>query len=261
MPATTRVVQGAPCWVSLMAHDLEAAQEFYASVLGWQYKPGFQGQGSYVVALAHGAPVAGLGATARTMGFPVSWTAYFAADSADLVAERVRERSATVAVGPMEFGKGRVAWAADPEDAVFGIWEGEVDPDWRVGRKSGAPAWLELRTRDPFASALFYGGVFDWDAQSDENIDVRYEDDRVVLRIAGHTVADLRGGALGSAPDPHIRPQWHTYFRVDDIEAAVRHAADAGGAVISPPRDSHFGPIATLRDPEGGLFHLACGDL
>ncbi|MGP4003831.1 VOC family protein [Streptomyces sp. 8N706] len=243
-----------------MAHDLEAAQDFYGSVLGWQYKPGFQGAGSYSVALAHGTPVAGLGAMARTMGFPVCWTAYFAADSADLVAERVRERSATVAVGPIEFGKGRVAWAADLSDAVFGIWQGEVDPDWRVGRRSGAPAWLELRTRDPFASALFYGEVFDWDKQDDECIDVRYEDERVVLRIAGHTVADIRGGGVEDAPDPNIRPQWHVYFCVDDVDAATEKAVASGGTVVSPPCDSHFGRVAELRDPEGGLFHLAfCG--
>ncbi|MGP3952440.1 VOC family protein [Streptomyces sp. 7N604] len=260
MPVTTRATQGAPCWVSLMAHDLKTSQDFYASVLGWHYKPGFQGQGHYSVALAQGAPVAGLGAGGRGAGYPVSWTAYFAADSADLAAERVRERSATVAVGPIEFGKGRVVVAADPEDAVFGIWEGEVDPDWRVGRSSGAPARLELRTRDPFASALFYGGVFDWDAPGAEHIDVRYENDRVVLRIAGHPVADLRGGGEEAAPDPHMRPQWHVYFCVPDVGTAALKVLDAGGTVVCPPCDSHFGPVATLRDPEGGLFHVTQAD-
>jgi predicted enzyme related to lactoylglutathione lyase len=257
LPTKTRTVQGAPCWVSLMAHDLAAAQEFYAAVLGWQYKPGFQGPGHYSVALAHGAPVAGLGTGARDMGFPVSWTAYFAADSADLVAERVRERSATIAVGPIRFGKGRVVWAADLDDAVFGIWEGEVDPDWRVVRRAGTPARLELRTRDPFASALFYGGVFDWDAQDAEHLEVRYEHDSVVLRIAGHPVADLRGGGVEAAPDPHIRPQWHVYFCVDDVEATVRRVLASGGTVVSPPCESYFGTVATIRDPEGGLFHVA----
>lgn len=251
-----RAVQGAPCWVSLMAHDLPAAQEFYASVLGWEYKPGFQGEGNYAVATAHGTPVAGLGATARTMGFPVSWTAYFAADSADKAADRVRERSATVAVGPIEFGKGRVVWAADPEDAVFGIWEGTVDPDWRVGLGAGAPARLELRTRDPFASALFYGGVFDWDGPGDDPIDIRYEAERVVLRIAGHAVADLRGGGVEAAPDPHVRPQWHVYFCVEDVAAAARKVVSAGGAVVTGPCDSHFGPVCTVRDPQGALFNL-----
>ncbi|MEV6316565.1 VOC family protein [Streptomyces sp. NPDC051776] len=260
MPVTTRAIQGAPCWVSLMAHDLEASRAYYASVLGWDYKPGFQGQGNYSIALAHGTPVAGLGTGGRVVGFPVSWTPYFAADSADRAAERVRERVATVAVGPLEFGKGRLVVAADPEDAVFGIWQGEIDPDWRVGWGTGAPARLELRTRDPFASALFYGGVFDWDAPGADHIDVRYEDERVVLRIAGHAVADLRGGGEEAAPDPHMRPQWHVYFSVDDVEAAVRKGVEAGGTIVCPPSASHFGPVASLRDPEGGLFHVTRAD-
>ncbi|MGK5630413.1 VOC family protein [Streptomyces sp. URMC 123] len=257
MTATSQTIQGAPCWVSLTTRDLAAARDFYGAVLGWTYRPGFQGQGNYAVALADGAPVAGLGETTQSMGFAGSWTAYFTAHSADVVASRVRERGATVGVGPLEFGKGRVALASDPGDAVFGIWEGPVDPEWRVGRGAGAPAWLELRTRDPFASALFYGGVFDWDAQGPDAIDVRFEHDRVMLRIGGQTVAGLYGGGVEAAPDPHIRPQWHVYFCVADVDAAVERATAAGGTVISRPADTPFGRAASLRDPEGGLFHIS----
>ncbi|MEU8571185.1 VOC family protein [Streptomyces pathocidini] len=243
-----------------MAHDLATAQDFYTAVLGWRYKPGIQGRGDYAVALVHGSPVAGLAAGARLMGFPVCWTAYFAAASANRTAARVHERGATIAVGPIPFGRGRVLWAADPDNAVFGIWEGEVDPDWRAGRHAGVPARLELRTRDPFASALFYGGVFDWDAQRGEgreSIDIGYEDDRVVLRIADEPVADLLGGAVEAAPDPRVRPQWHVYFRVDSTDAAAAAALAAGGTIVSPPDDSPFGRTAALRDPEGGLFHVS----
>jgi predicted enzyme related to lactoylglutathione lyase len=242
--------------VSLAARDLRTARTFYAAVLGWQFRPGSQGWDNYVLALSNGAPVAGMGATAAAWGVPVNWTAYFAADSADRVAERVRERSATVAVGPIRFGNGRLVCAADQDEALFSVWEGEVDPDWRVGSRTGAPAWLELRTRDPFAAALFYGEVFEWDAP-DSGVDVQFEYDEVVLRVAGHTVAALRGGGLGTAPDPHIRPQWHVHFCVADVEDATARAAAAGGTVVSPPSPTPFGPVAALRDPEGGLFHVA----
>jgi uncharacterized protein len=69
-------------------------------------------------------------------------------------------------------------------------------------------------------------------------------------------VADLRGGGVEAAPDPHIRPQWHVYFCVDDVEAAARRGLAAGGTLVSAPCTSHFGTVATLRDPEGGLFHV-----
>ncbi|MGW7369279.1 VOC family protein [Streptomyces sp. NPDC054841] len=244
--------------MSLTTQDMKAAQDFYGAVFGWEFEPDAQAQGSYVVALEKGAPVAGLVESTQTMGvrLPVAWTAYFVADSADAVASRVRERGGTVAVGPLAFGRGRVAWAADPVDALFCIWEGPVDAGWHAGRGSGAVAWLELHTRDPFDSALFYGGVFEWDSQGPDRIDVRYEHDRVMLRAGGHTVAGLYGGVAAS-PDPEIRPKWHVHFCRDDVDSAVARAAAANGTIITPPRDTPLGRVATLRDPEGGLFHLS----
>ncbi|MET8681549.1 VOC family protein [Streptomyces sp. NPDC004647] len=235
-----------------MTRDLEAAHNFYAAVLGWTYRTGSLGP-DFSVALAGDVPVAGIGALAHTMGVPVSWTAYFAVDSADVTAARIRERSATVAVGPLSIGKGRAALAADPAGAVFGFWEGEVLPGWQVGLGQ-APAWLELRTRDAFASAIFYGQVFDWASGRPDCCEVDYEDDAVFVRSGGHIVASLRGGAVEADPDPQVRPRWHVYFRVADVDAAAEAAVRAGGTVTFPPSDSRIGREATLRDPHGGLF-------
>lgn len=254
---STAGVQGAPCWVSLSTHDLRQAQDFYGTVLGWTFTAGFQGEENYCVAWAGEAPVAGLGAHSEPLGLPVAWTPHFVAASADLVADRIRERGATVAVGPIRFGKGRAAWAADPGGAVFGFWEGPVDPEWYVRRGPGAPAWLELRTQDPFASALFYGQVFDWDAPGPDDLDVRWEHDRVMVHIGGHAVAGLYGGGVDTAPHRHQRPQWHVYFCAADVDAAARTAADSGGRILAPPQDTPFGRTAAVRDPQGGLFHLA----
>ncbi|UGY95284.1 VOC family protein [Streptomyces gobiensis] len=238
-----------------MVRDLEAAQAFYGAVLGWEYEPGDQGRRGDSIALAQGLPVAGLRETAQQMGMPVSWTAYFKVDSADSVVERIRERGATVAVGPLAFSKGRVAWAADPAGAVFAIWEGDV-ANWQFTRSVGAPTRLELRTRDPFAMALFYGEVFEWDTDQGTH-DIRYEHDQVILRIGGHSVAHYSGGAVESAPDPRVRPRWHIYFFVDDVDAAAQRATEAGGSVVAPPSNSPFGRVAGLRDPQGGLFDIA----
>jgi len=168
----------------------------------------------------------------------------------------VRERGATVAVGPVRFASGRVAWAADPAGAVFGIWEGGIDPTWKVGGRMNAPAWLELRTRDAFAAALFYGEVFGWDRADPEHYDIRYEHERVILRIDGETVAGLSGGAVEDAPDPRIRPHWHVHFRVEDVEASAAKAASLGAEVVSAPAESPSGRLAVIRDPQGALFSI-----
>jgi predicted enzyme related to lactoylglutathione lyase len=259
MAPSAHAIRGAPCWVSLMTRDLTTAEAFYQAVLGWEYRPGFQPD--YSLALVNGVPVAGIGALSTAMGSPISWTSYFAVDSADQAADRIRERGATVGVGPLKFGKSRVAWAVDPAGAVFGLWEGEIHPDWRVGRTNGAPAWLELRTRDAFASAIFYGEVFQWKTDDPEQYDVRYEHDRVILRIAGRSVAGLIGGGIEAAPEPQFRPQWHVYFCVPDVEKAVQRAQAAGGTVTAPPAGSPFGPVAMLRDPDGGLFTVTSGSI
>ncbi|GAA4656853.1 VOC family protein [Streptomyces buecherae] len=250
-PAARHAVPGAPCWVSLMARDLAAAQDFYSAVLGWTFQPGMLG-GEFSVALFDGRPVAGLGALAHTLHVPVSWTPYFAVPSADDVTARVRERGATVAVGPLRFAHGRAALAADLDGAVFGVWEGTVLP-WSVGRGS-APAWLELRTRDAFAAAIFYGEVLRWAVPGEAGCEVDYAQGQVLVSDGTHAVAGLRGGAIEEAPDPSIRPRWHVYFPCSDVDTSMKAAVAAGGSVVQPPRAGAHGYEATLRDPDGGLF-------
>lgn len=53
----------------------------------------------------------------------MAWTPYFAVEDADVAAARVRERSGTVAVGPLTLGKGRGVLASDRDGASFGLWE------------------------------------------------------------------------------------------------------------------------------------------
>ncbi|WP_328929474.1 VOC family protein [Streptomyces sp. NBC_00190] len=235
-----------------MTRDLDSARRFYGAVLGWEFRSTRIGDG-FTVALRDGTPVAGMGALAEGLSVPVAWTPYFAVDDADATAARIRERGATMAVGPLAFGTGRAALAADPAGAVFGFWQGEVIPDWAVGRGS-APAWLELRTRDAFAAAIFYGEVLDWAAERPGSCTVSYEHDHVVLRHGHETVARINGGALEEAPDPLVRPRWHVHFHVPDLERAADAATALGGRIAGPVRTTSAERSVTLGDPEGALF-------
>ncbi|WP_318211960.1 VOC family protein [Streptomyces sp. SJL17-1] len=252
MSASSHEIAGAPCWVSLMARDMDSAQRFYSGVLDWEFRPSRLGAG-FAVALHEGAPVAGIGALAERFGIAVAWTPYFAVTDADVTAARIRERGATMAVGPLAFGTGRAGLAADPAGAVFGFWEGAVVPDWSVGR-GGAPAWLELRTRDVFAASIFYGEVLDWSGERPGCCVASYEHDHVVLRHGHDTVARISGGAPEEVPDPQVRPRWHTYFPVPDLEEAIETANRTGGRVTSPVRTSRMSRSVDLADPEGAGF-------
>ncbi|WP_234434783.1 VOC family protein [Streptomyces pyridomyceticus] len=239
-----------PCWVSLMTRDLEGAKEFYGPLLGWEFEVGPDRFGPYVHAVTGGEAVAGLG-VAGGGAIPVAWTSYFGTESADAAADAVRERGATLAVGPLAFDAGRVAFAADPAGAVFGIWEGPLGRARKL-ELPGAPVWIELRTPDPFAAALFYGEVFRWDGRDPERFDVRWEHDRVVLRAEGNSVAALaKEQAGGPAGMP---PHWEVSFAVPDTDLAVARAVELGGAALGPAFDSPYGRVARLQDREGARF-------
>ncbi|MCX4820080.1 VOC family protein [Streptomyces sp. NBC_01142] len=246
-------VAGAPCWVSLLARELPAAQDFYGAVLSWTFRPAGFGEG-FSVALTDGLPVAGIGALASSLQVAVSWTPYFAVADADEAAARIRERGATVAVGPLAFYSGRAALATDPDGAAFGIWEGSVRTDWSVGRGS-APAWLELHTRDAHAAARFYSGALGWAPEGESGSSLAYENDQAVLRQEDRVVAKIRSGAVQAAPDPRIRPRWHVHFRVPDVDASVEAALAAGGSLVSRPELPAVDK-AMLRDPDGALFTI-----
>ncbi|MFG2982273.1 VOC family protein [Streptomyces sp. NPDC048258] len=256
MVQMTADVVGAPCWLSLMARDLHAAESFYHAVPGWTFRKGGLGQ-AFSVAELDGVPVAGIGAVAGEFEVPVAWTAYFAVDDADAAVARIRESGGTVGLGPVNYPpRGRAALATDREGAAFGIWEGRVLSEWRVGDRE-APAWLELHTKNAFDAAVFYGEVLQWADGSDGSCEVSYEEDQVVLRHDGQAVARLNSGPVESgSPKPQLRPRWLVHFKVPELGAAKAAAVEHGGSVVTDNPWLGGGQQATVRDPDGGLFTL-----
>lgn len=242
----------APCWVNLMTRDLRSAQEFYAAVLGWSFRPAKLGQ-EFSVARRGDVPVAGIGAVATAYRMAVAWTPYFAVDDADAAASRIRERSGTVAVGPMALGKGRGALAADRDGAVFGIWERTESATSPPAPDGHAHAWLRLHTRNAFDAAIFYGEVLGWASGHPGGCEVSYEKDEVIVDCDGRRLARISSGAVEAAPDPMVRPHWQVYFPVTDVAATVVAARENGGRLVRQ-RTLDRGSEATLLDPDGGLF-------
>jgi predicted enzyme related to lactoylglutathione lyase len=251
-PSTTEVVTthsvfGAPCWVSLTSRDLPATEAFYTAVLGWRWRSAKLGD-RFRIALADGAPVAGIAGVATMWQMAVAWTPYFAVASANEAAARAQERGGTVAVGPISLAPGRAALLADRDGATFGIWEGELFTDWETWRRA-SPAFIRLHTRDAFDAAIFYGEVLEWATARPGCCEVHYEGEEVVLRSGGDVVARIESGALEAAPDPTIRPHWQVHFAVDDVESCARAAELNGGSVLGKDTDD-----AVLRDPDGAQF-------
>ncbi|MFF1626004.1 VOC family protein [Streptomyces sp. NPDC058272] len=248
---TTHHVFGAPCWISLLTLDLSGAQAFYKSVLGWHFRPARLGA-EFVTALVGGGPLVGIGSVAPALQVAATWTPFFAVTSANETAARIRERGATLAVGPLTFPVGRGALAADRDGAVFGIWQGQLVADWPRWRDS-APVCLRLRTRDALDAAMFYGQVLEWAGRRPGSCQVAYESDEVVVRQEGHVVARISSGAVESLPDPTVRPRWYVHFPVPDVAATIAAARRSGGSVVGHSRTAES-ELAILSDPEGAVF-------
>ncbi|CAG7645611.1 VOC family protein [Actinacidiphila bryophytorum] len=249
----SQVACGAPCWVSLTARDLAAAEKFYGTVLDWEFRSTTLGE-RFAVAVTGGRPLATIGAVAGDMQVAVGWTPFFAVSQADEATARIRERSATVALGPVSFASGRAVLAADRDGAVFGVWDGRLPGGWQSWHDRG-PVVVRLRTRDAFESAIFYGGVLEW---ADEgrgccSVSYEYEKAEVVVRSCGEVVARISSGAVEAAPDPAVRPHWAVHFAVEDVAACMEAARALGGAVLGSG-GGPAGPWADLRDPDGALF-------
>lgn len=240
---------GTPCWVSLMAHDPDAAQEFYGALFGWEFHEGPQHLGPYVRAELGGRQIAGIGDGPKDRQLPVSWTTLLACDDADATAELIRECGGTVGVGPLDADReGRMAVAVDPSGAVFGIWQAQRHPGAGVVGEPGTLAWNELITRESSRVEKFYTDVFGYETETQPAADFDY----LTLRLKGRPVAGIHG--VGPSLPRDRGAHWMTYFAVADTDAAVRRVVELGGRVLQPARDSGYGRLATVADPEGAVF-------
>ncbi|WP_447035629.1 VOC family protein [Streptomyces sp. DSM 118878] len=247
---------GVPCRLSLTSRDVRAAERFYGRVLGWCHVPllGAPGRRRSLF-LKDGEPVGTLSGTTCDLGAHAGWLPYFAVGDVDETVSGLRERGATVAVGPLSDDAGRVAVAAGPDGVVFGIRQQAPDAHWTaVGE--GAVVRIELFTQDIFAAALFYGGVLGWASGAGGCCGVEYVDERIVVRDGPRTVAVLRGG---TAPGGEGRHRWHACFRVADVDAAAAVAVTEGGRVITPPVGPRHRREAVLADREGMPFTVMAG--
>ncbi|MFI6444757.1 VOC family protein [Kitasatospora sp. NPDC050543] len=251
MPRTGRYHEGVPCWVALRAPDVAAARRFYRELFGWDYVATGAAADGRLVATLQGVQVAGIEPGRKGERSTDAWTTYLRADRADPVAGRIREAGGRVLTEPFDVAdQGRTAIAADPQGAVFGLWQGGLNDGSGLANEPGSFTWNELLCTDAALARAFYRRVFGYEYGAQPQAPADY----AVVKVAGSPVGGI--GALPGPYPPGTPPLWSTTFAVADADRTAALVGELGGEVLSPPQDTPFGRRAVVRDPGGAAFSL-----
>lgn len=259
-PAAEQFAEGVPCWVDAALSDVEAGKRFYGELFGWTFSEPAKEFGDYTIAYSDGDSVGAL-FPKRDGRMPTVWTVYLATPDAAALGRRVRDAGGTLVAGPLQVGEhGTFALGADPEGAVFGLWQGGLRPGFEKRRRPVSFCWTELYARDksvvdPFYERVFgYGGFDVPQDAADPGEDYRAWSPAGA--VPGPDTA-IGGRSVGSSSFPaEMPPRFLVYFDVPDCDAAVATATRLGGRVQAAPRDIPYGRVAVLTDNQGADFAL-----
>ena len=251
MPIRTTLPDGAPVWIDLTTSDPQQAKEFYTQLLGWTFQDTGDEYGNYVNFSKNGQLVAGMMAN-QQQGVPDTWTTYLASPDAKATADAALTAGGQVLMEPMQvMHLGSMAVLADPSGAVIGVWQAGEHKGYALVAEDGAPAWLELHTRDYRAAVRFYEQTFGWETKvMGDSDDFRYtvfEKDQE--QYAG--IMDAAGFLPAGAPSA-----WQIYFQVADVDATLARLQELGGSVLQAAEDTPYGRLAAAADPTGAGFRL-----
>lgn len=253
MPEITSYAEGSPSWVELSTTDEKGALAFYSALFGWEDEPVPIGPDAFY----HMQRLNGLTAAAisqqneeeRNQGVVHSyWRVYFTVNSADQVADRIKNAGGSVVDEPFDvFDAGRMAVARDPQGAFFCVWEPKRTIGSTIRLEPGAFAWAELLTTDSKAAAEFYEATLGMEPNT-----ITEPMDYTMLQVGGQNV----GGMMNIMPQMGpIPPHWMAYFTVADVEATAERAKSLGGQLVAGPMGGEgIGRWTTLRDPQGATF-------
>lgn len=226
MPIVERHPQGALCWADLASTDIPASGAFYAAVIGWEVRPArAPAADGYHIFLTDDQDVAALWGP-YLPGSPIGWTPYFAVDDADAAAAAALRLGGSHLRPPHDvIGIGRTATIADPEGAVFAVWQPYTFTGSALTGEAGTLHSAVLVTPAPAQAREFYTAVLG-------------------------NAPDIDGKATGSAAPAH----WHIHLAVSDRDKAAELTRHLGGTVVDVLPGKR---AAELRDPAGNPFSVS----
>jgi uncharacterized protein len=118
---------GALVWNELASNDLEGSSAFYSELFGWSIAQ-FPGSEQVYLAIRNGEASNGGIREATPPGVPPHWLVYFGVGDLEAAIERVRSLGGAVHAGPIDIQMAQIAIVADPQGAVFALYDGMLEP-------------------------------------------------------------------------------------------------------------------------------------
>jgi uncharacterized protein len=271
LPQRDGYIPGVPCWVDATEPDPEAAAQFYGGLFGWEFEnPMPAGSGAqYLVARLRGGDVAALSAQPEGSSGQAVWNTYIWVEDADQAAAKARGAGGSVVSEPFDvMDAGRMAALADPEGAVFSVWQAREHKGAQIVNEPGSLNFNVLNCRDPERAKRFYGAVFGWttlDLGSGEFWTLRTYGDYLEELAPGTRERTAALGAAGfeevvaaltpiAEDDRDTVAHWSVTFSTDDADASAARAEELGGGVVVAAVDAPYSRMTVLRDPQGATF-------
>jgi predicted enzyme related to lactoylglutathione lyase len=254
--------QGTPVWYELLTTDIDAAQSFYATVIGWNVAPsttdvGGDGPPDYRIATApDGDTIAGMMRLPAGAPMPPRWLFYVGVDDVDATVDAIVAAGGAQHMSAVDMpGVGRMAMVADPHGTMFYVMKGEGEGSnaFYQGahgdgpRVTGHAVWNELTAPDQDAAMAFYEPLFGWRHESGMPMGPLgdYKFIQSGAQMIGATMPSMAG----------VDDGWRFYFEVDDADAAVTRITDGGGSVLQGPDEIPGGAFSVIaQDPQGVRF-------
>jgi predicted enzyme related to lactoylglutathione lyase len=248
---------GTPIWYELMTTDTEAAQKFYADVVGWSIVPSpLANTADYLILTASdGQGVGGMMTLPDGALMKPGWFSYIGVQDVDGTTQKIKQLGGGVHMDPRDIpGVGRFAMVADPQGMVFYLMRGDSPEDSQAFHATapGHCGWNELVTSDHKAALAFYGELFGW--ENNESMSMGEMGDYCFVDHAGKRIGAMMTAGAGWPT------RWTYYFNVPSIDAAKERIEHADGTVTMGPHEVPGGMhIIMGTDLQGAAFALVGG--
>ncbi|WP_206667485.1 VOC family protein [Muricoccus nepalensis] len=252
--ATMANPHGTPIWYEYLARDIDGAERFLTSVIGWQVtNSGMPGIDYRILSAPDSAAIGGLMTLPQGAPIRPGWLAYFGVDDVDASVAAIRASGGVVHMPPMDLnGVGRMALVGDRQGSPFYVMRGASEAPSTSFQSPGDAVpghmvWNELLTSDQDAAMSFYGPLFGW----------RHEGAMPMGPLGDYKFIHAGTTGLGASMNvpPGEPPGWRFYVLVPDVDRVVERLTAAGGRLLRGPDQIPGGDYAVVaEDPFGVRF-------